>query len=500
MKVLKLHPGRCALRPLAWRWSLALWTALAVAACGSNSDDATIQGLAATGAAIANAKVSGRCASGPPVTGTTDGHGEFELGFTPAHTAPCLLQVTGGTPNVTLYSFASQIGSRINITPLTDLIVAKALGAEMDVAFDSFDAAQAKTIGDGLAAARTWVEAEVKGLTGQSYFSVDPITGVFVLGDANDKVLDQLGEARQKATRSHADWRQAATISTSLAVAIPLSFEVTTSNVFDAVGLSMAVPPMIKDFINQLARDVPESVFNTMAENKALRLAGQPSKARSASESACSAGGKILIQEEPGSLRMVFDGCKVTELTAATESDPEFSETRITDGAIVFSDSVLDGRPDAVKVTLSLNGHVTNSKGMDLQFTQAGSFITADDENGYVIRKMNVAARFRGHDDPESANYDNALEAVDFNVTANPKTGQATFNGMIRTGGFSQSGATLAGGAFRVDVVTPLSDDKTLGEYRITGANRTKVIIRLDPNGLFMGINGGPMEFVSWGA
>src|SRR5690606_10921205 len=51
---------------------------------------------------------------------------------------PCALQVTGGTPPDTLYSYASSTGT-INITPLTDLALAQATGTLPATWFASFD-------------------------------------------------------------------------------------------------------------------------------------------------------------------------------------------------------------------------------------------------------------------------------------------------------------------------------------------------------------------------
>ena len=66
----------------------------------------TLSGLAATGAGIANAAVTAKCATGAPLTGTTDANGSFNL-VLGGRTLPCMLQVTGGTPAVTLHNAAN---------------------------------------------------------------------------------------------------------------------------------------------------------------------------------------------------------------------------------------------------------------------------------------------------------------------------------------------------------------------------------------------------------
>jgi|GEM_PF-1432335 hypothetical protein len=151
----------------------------------------TLSGLAATGAGIANAAVTAKCATGAPLTGTTDANGSFNL-VLGGRTLPCMLQVTGGTPAVTLHSFAQAAG-RVNITPVTDLIVAKALGADPGPAFASYAPSNGMTIETGLPAAKSYVTTQINNITGGSI--VDPLAGAFAVGDADDKVLDALGNA-----------------------------------------------------------------------------------------------------------------------------------------------------------------------------------------------------------------------------------------------------------------------------------------------------------------
>ena len=90
--------------------------AAVVTGCGGGGGGATVSagtsnslsGLAATGAGIANAAVTAKCATGAPLTGTTDANGSFNL-VLGGRTLPCMLQVTGGAPAVTLYSFAQAV-------------------------------------------------------------------------------------------------------------------------------------------------------------------------------------------------------------------------------------------------------------------------------------------------------------------------------------------------------------------------------------------------------
>ncbi len=103
---------------------------------GSTGSSLTITGTAATGAAIANGAVSVTCASGTG-TATTNADGSYTVTIT-GGTAPCLLKATatdalGVTTN--LYS-AIETGQTVaNITPLTQMVVAAALGADPATAF-----------------------------------------------------------------------------------------------------------------------------------------------------------------------------------------------------------------------------------------------------------------------------------------------------------------------------------------------------------------------------
>jgi len=163
----------------------------------------SLSGLAATGAGIANAAVTAKCATGTPLTGTTDANGSFNL-VLGGRTLPCMLQVTGGSPTATLHSFAQAAG-RVNITPVTDLIVSSALGADPATAFTSYTATNGATVEAGLAAAKTYVATQLSAITGGGISN--PMTGAFSVGDTDDKILDALANALGNAGKTVADLR-----------------------------------------------------------------------------------------------------------------------------------------------------------------------------------------------------------------------------------------------------------------------------------------------------
>ena len=196
--------------------TLAVATVLAACGGGGGVDAPTISGVAAAGGAIANAAATAKCVSGPTVSANTGADGSFTLVLDGSQTLPCMLRVSNGT--VTLHGFAASAG-RANVTPLTDLVIDKALGSDADAAFANFDAAKGATINTGLAAASTYVIAQVTPLAGMAP-SANPLTVAFKVGDADDKVLDNLAVAMSAAGKTLADLRLAADSGTSLATAL----------------------------------------------------------------------------------------------------------------------------------------------------------------------------------------------------------------------------------------------------------------------------------------
>jgi len=165
---------------------------------------------------MSGAAVTAKCASGAPITATTSADGTFTLILTKAETMPCMLQVSNGA--TTLHSIATDNG-RTNVTPLSDLVVTKALGSDAATAFASFDASKGATIKAGLEAAKTYVKAELTTLTGGAPAG-DILTGTFKVGDADDKVLDTLTAKLATTGKKLDDLRQGAVIGGSLTASL----------------------------------------------------------------------------------------------------------------------------------------------------------------------------------------------------------------------------------------------------------------------------------------
>ena len=185
-------------------------------ACGGGTSYQSITGLAATGAALAGAAVTGKCGSGSTLTGMTNAEGEFRLVLSNGQTMPCMLQVVKG--DTTMHSIALDSG-RNNVTPLSDLVVTKALGSDPAAAFASFDATKGSTIKAGLEAAKTYVKSQVTDLTGGAPAG-DILTGSFKVGDADDKVLDNLTAKLATTGKKLDDLRQGSVLGGSLTASL----------------------------------------------------------------------------------------------------------------------------------------------------------------------------------------------------------------------------------------------------------------------------------------
>jgi acetyl esterase/lipase len=197
-----------------------LATAVLLASCGGSgggsSGGVQLEGFAATGAALAAATVDVKCqlANG---TATTNADGSFTVTIPTPGQPPCLLRVTkGGT---VIHGIALGNG-RVNVTPITDLVVAQAAGGDPAKAFADYGVDKAAGISSRVNAARDFVKTQVAALAGAPVDG-DPLTKPFKVGDADDKVLDALAASLATAGKTLADLRTAAAAGTDLRAALP---------------------------------------------------------------------------------------------------------------------------------------------------------------------------------------------------------------------------------------------------------------------------------------
>lgn len=200
------------------RMFLAGLLAAITVACGGGGDSGAspatagylaVSGLAATGAPMANAIVSVKCVTGATVSGATTADGTFNLTLQAGQTLPCIVKVTRGSPDVTLYSLAMGTGY-VNVTPLTDMVLAQALGVDPAAAFVAFDRPSASRAEMALPGAKAYVAAQIAALLGRSP-QTDVLSGRFRIGDVDDQLLDSLGQKMSAAKKTMDDVRQLAT-------------------------------------------------------------------------------------------------------------------------------------------------------------------------------------------------------------------------------------------------------------------------------------------------
>lgn len=148
----------------------------------------TLSGTAAIGAPIVGGAVEVLCATGPSLNASTDADGNWQVSLG-SHTFPCSARVQNGQPSVTLHSHASGDSAQLNITPLTDLILAYATGQTPTAWFENRSDVSQAALNDATDRVLAAFAA-----AGYSVPEGNPFTTAFEIGDAWDQLLDALGE------------------------------------------------------------------------------------------------------------------------------------------------------------------------------------------------------------------------------------------------------------------------------------------------------------------
>lgn len=166
---------------------------------GGTSSSLVLGGTAAVGAPIVGGAIAISCAGGNPTTPvipTTSSVGAWQ--FTLAgQTFPCAVKVSGGTingvANNNVYTSIATSAGPVNITPLTDLIVANVTGSANPSTW--FTALTPSVLAGINPAAITLSLAKVRSaLNLPALNNIDPLTGAFtpVAGNAMDDILTSL--------------------------------------------------------------------------------------------------------------------------------------------------------------------------------------------------------------------------------------------------------------------------------------------------------------------
>lgn len=168
-----------------------------------------ISGTAAAGAALANAAVDVKCATGTG-SATTGADGRYTLNIQGA-VLPCMVRVRGmaGGTAVVLHSFtetattdaATAIAAAVaNVSPLTEMVAAQLATVAPSIWFDQFRVPTSDMVTTArLQAATAAVLAALKAGAGIDFGAIDPFKSALVAasgstaGNGHDQLLDRLG-------------------------------------------------------------------------------------------------------------------------------------------------------------------------------------------------------------------------------------------------------------------------------------------------------------------
>ena len=188
--------------------SVLFGTTLVLSACGGGggssgaapapvSTDLVLTGTAATGAAISGGAVEAKCATGSgSTTSATDGSYTITIS---GGVLPCVVRVTAGA--TVLHSLATGTGhsARANLTPVSELTVARFAAVSPPTYYAAFDATAAAALTDAGAQAAASAAIDTLKPSGIDFSGgANVLNGALVaangtaLGDAYDQRLDAL--------------------------------------------------------------------------------------------------------------------------------------------------------------------------------------------------------------------------------------------------------------------------------------------------------------------
>ena len=249
---------------------MATTALLTLASCGgdsgsastsSGSDSNTLQGVAATGAPIANGFVVLKDKSGKSsVQVSTDSEGAYSVNIEGLST-PLLVKVTSQNGESFL-SIASdedvKAKKKVNISPLSHIIVSNVIGkGDAQQGFDSFTSVAANITKDKIESQKTALKEKLRGVFQALSVDddIDILNGELKAGTSQgmDKVLDALNVEVSSGT---------AEIKTKMGTTIfsdDLTDEeddVTPADVSTEVSSSVSMLSEIKTFMNKIASDI----------------------------------------------------------------------------------------------------------------------------------------------------------------------------------------------------------------------------------------------------
>ncbi len=201
----------------------------------------TLGGVAAIGAPVVGGTVSVVCAGGSTLTSTTSSTGGWTVTITD-QTLPCATQVKNGTisgvANTQLYHAAALAFGTVNITPLTDLIMANMLGSSPTTWFSGLSTTSRPVVTAAtLDASRTRI-INALGMT-STLNGGNPLTATFTAAPGNlyDDALRAMSAAFATAGTNYAQMLAAVSANpTSFVMPVGYNFAVSYAGVTVSTG------------------------------------------------------------------------------------------------------------------------------------------------------------------------------------------------------------------------------------------------------------------------
>lgn len=175
-----------------------------------------LSGVAAVGSPIVNGTVQIKFASGSPLSSTTGNDGAWQVTYYD-QTLPCVIEVSGGTinniANTTRYHSAATDLGTVNVTPMTDLIVANLAAQNPDTWFNELTGTTISTSINTISinTALTNLRTALSGLAPLEL--LNPITSEFTAtaGDPGDDMLTALRGAIDSTNSTYETLRTSST-------------------------------------------------------------------------------------------------------------------------------------------------------------------------------------------------------------------------------------------------------------------------------------------------
>ena len=255
----------------------------------------TLRGVAAVGAPIVGGAIEVICSAGSPLTTTTDSTTGTWTVTLSGQTQPCAVQVSGGTINgaantLRYHSIATFAGATVNatagvtvnVTPLTDLVVANLVGsATPDVWFAGLRTTPTSLTTIGYNQVDTAVGKLDVALDGLPLRNNHPIGALFTptSGDVSDDMLIALAEAMNNTGISYASLLNSAATPAFVAPAgfgqaLTTAYKQTASGSGTTYAIGGTVSGLASTMVLQTYISGPGGLWNVKSDKLAINANG----------------------------------------------------------------------------------------------------------------------------------------------------------------------------------------------------------------------------------